>query len=123
MEVQDKTQIKAALRKSFGSFIYSVNEMSDEEFYEPLREGKWSPADILGHLILSTKPISKALSMPRLVLQATFGKSNRPERSYQQVLDKYYSRLSEGVIAPADFTYRDVKSKSKDALISNFNDE
>lgn len=123
MDIYDKSQIKSALRQSFGSVIYRINELADEVFFQAFEEDKWSPADILGHLILSTKPLSKALAMPRLDLQATFGKRNRPESTVQEVHDKYYSRLGEGVKAPPAFTYRNVTSKSKEQLIQSFNDE
>ena len=123
MDIHDKTQIKASLRQSFGSIIYAMNEMSEEEFHTPVTEGKWSPSDIIGHLILSTKPLSKALSMPKKMLEATFGVCNRTERSYTQTLDRYYDRLSDGVQAPATFTFRNAHDKTKDYMISKFNNE
>ncbi len=123
MDIQDKTQIKAALRQSFGSIVYAINDISEELFTQARAEGKWSPGEILGHLILSTKPLNKALTMPKPLLQSTFGMNNRKERTFDEVRQKYYSRLEEGVKAPENMSYRGVAEKGKEAMINSFTDE
>ncbi len=123
MEIQNKTQLKAALRQSFGAVVYAINDLSDEAFLAPRLEGKWSPGDILGHLILSTKPVSKALSMPKLMLKATFGVSNRDERTFEETKSRYYEALAGGVTAPSTFVYNGVQEKGKEYLINSFTKE
>lgn len=123
MDIQNKTQIKAALRQSFGAVVYSINELNEEQFFEPRAEGKWSPADILGHLILSTKPVTKAMSTPKLMLKAAFGKSNREEKTLTQLYDKYIEALSKGQKAPPNFTYNGAKEKGREKLLGDFTDQ
>ncbi len=62
IEIHDKGTMKAALRQSFGDVIYACDKLNEDQFYAPSEEGKWSPGDIIGHLILSTKPVNKAFS-------------------------------------------------------------
>lgn len=120
MEIYDKTQIKAALRKSFGAVVYALDQLSSDAFLLARAEGKWAPGDILGHLILSTKPIRKAMSLPKLILAGKFGKINRKEHSLEGVKEKYYRGLSQGITAPANFVFEGVATKGKEALINSF---
>ncbi len=123
MEIQNKTQLKAALRQSFGAVVYAVNELSDEVFLAPRAKDAWSPGEILGHLILSTKPVNKAMSMPKLMLKATFGTNNREERTFGQTKTRYYDALAGGIKAPSNFHYEGVAQKGKDYLITSFTKE
>ncbi len=123
MEIQNKTQLKAALRQSFGAVIYAINDLSDEVFLAPRSEGSWSPGDILGHLILSTKPVNKALSTPKLILRTTFGVNKRDERTFEETKSRYYKALDGGVTAPSTFVYNGVKEKGKEYLINSFSKE
>ena len=123
MEIQNKTQLKAALRQSFGAVVYAINELSEDTFLAPRAQDAWSPGEILGHLILSTKPVNKAMSMPKLMLKATFGTNNREERTFSQTKIKYYEVLAGGIKAPSNFQYEGVAKKGKENLISSFTKE
>lgn len=123
MEIHDKTQIKAALRKSFGSMVYAINRIEEKELFDPRAEGKWSPAEILGHLILSTKPLNKALSVPKFLLRSQFGKNNREEGSFERVLEKYHRGLESGVEAPPNFVFKGAKERGKDGMLDMFTKE
>ena len=59
----------------------------------------WSAAGYLKHLILSVKPFAKALAFPAEQLQRRFGLSDRPSRSYDELVAVYQARLDDGVRA------------------------
>ena len=56
----------------------------------------WSPADTVRHLNKSTRPVVKALSMPKLLLRLKFGKAKRASLPYDQFCDRYRQALAEG---------------------------
>lgn len=120
MDIHNKTQIKAALRQSFGAVVYAINDLNEQSFVTPWSEGKWSPSEIIGHLILSTKPVTRAMTTPKSKLEEIFGKNNREEHSFQGLKEKYLSRLSAGVKAPPMFTYSDATDEGKESLIGKF---
>lgn len=60
------------------------------------KDGKWSPAQTVRHLTKSTRPVAKALRMPRLLLRILFGPSNRKSTSFDELASRYEERLSGG---------------------------
>jgi len=54
---------------------------------------KWTTGQHILHLIQSEKPLNLALKLPRLVLKYRFGKCNRPQRNYDQIVEKYNEKL------------------------------
>ncbi len=123
MEIYDKNQIKSNLRQSFGTIVYAIEKIEDASFLRPRLEGKWSPAEIVGHLILSTKPVNKSMSLPKLVLKTQFGTNNRSEKSFSDTKAKYYRVLNKGVQAPPNFTFRGAEEKGKKGLMEMFINE
>lgn len=73
------------------------------DFWELQPEGKWSAGQHVIHLVQSTKPLLKALQLPNFIVKWRFGKSNRPSRSYVEVINRYIEKLSTvgpGVVGP-----------------------
>lgn len=120
MELYDKSGIKSNLRKSFSEVIYAINNLNNRDYLNPRREGKWSPGDILGHLILSTKGIIKGMKIPKPILRAQFGISDREERDISKLTSIYSNALSIGVKAPATVIFRGVAEKGKESMIATF---
>lgn len=56
----------------------------------------WSPAENVRHLAKSTRPVAKALRMPKLVLRFMFGKARRPSLDYESLRAQYLGKLDEG---------------------------
>ena len=123
MELNDKMEIKSNLRKSFSSVIYAINLLSDEDYYQPRDIGKWSPADILGHLVLTTKSIIKGMTLPKEFLMKKFGISSRNEQSIEQLRQQYFSSLNSGIKATPQVIFNGVEDKTKDEMIGLFNRE
>lgn len=56
----------------------------------------WSPAETVRHLSKSTRPVVKALGMPKIALRLLFGKPRRASMTYDAFRDRYRQALSEG---------------------------
>jgi len=123
MELNDKTAIKSSLRKSYSSVIYAINDLDEVAYNTPRTEGKWSPGDILGHLILSTKGIIKAMQMPKTILSTQFGTHNGAEKTREALMDLYLQALNDGVKAPSSVIFRGVAEKGKDRMITTFTND
>ncbi len=59
----------------------------------------WSAAGYLKHLILSVKPVAKAINFPQEQLQTMFGQSESGSKTYDEIVGMYKTRLAEGVRA------------------------
>ena len=56
----------------------------------------WSPSDNLDHLIKAVKPITKALKLPRITLQAMFGKPEKASANYEELCQRYRDVIARG---------------------------
>lgn len=59
----------------------------------------WSAADYLKHLLISVKPVAKALNMPPEKLAAMFGQPEKPSRPYAEIVALYDARIAAGLRA------------------------
>jgi hypothetical protein len=93
---QNLTKQTAELKK----FFPVQNPMLWE--YKPT-EDKWTAGQHVIHLVQSTQPLLKALKLPIFLLKWRFGKSNRPSRTYDEVVKRYQEKLAAagpGVVGP-----------------------
>jgi len=124
MEKPNKSQLIQDLKNAFQETIDWINEQPESHFNEEIVAGKWSMAGHLYHLIKSTKAVTKGMSMPRLALRTMFGKSNRTERTYDEIVEKY-----ESVVVNNSFkTLKSYEAEAgrtfeRAALIKRFEDE
>ncbi|MFP5247980.1 MAG: hypothetical protein ACLGH0_14900, partial [Thermoanaerobaculia bacterium] len=74
----------------------------------------WSAAETVRHLIKSTRPVAKALSMPRIVLRAMFGKAKHQSVSFDELVATYRGKLDAdgkaGRFAPSEHSEEDLES-------------
>lgn len=119
-----KDQLIQDLRTSFQQAIDWINAQPEGNFNEELVAGKWTIAGHLYHLIKSTKSVSKGLRMPKMGLRTMFGKNNRPERSYQAMVDKYKTALANtNIKAPSSYEAEAGRTFERPALIQRFEGE
>lgn len=124
METPTKDQLIQDLKKSFQSTIDWINEQDESQFNEEIIEGKWTIAGHLYHLIKSTKAVSKGMKMPKLALRTMFGKNNRQERTFEEMLEKYETTISQNNIkAPSDFSAEPGRTFERAELIGRFETE
>ena len=97
----NKKEILQKLAEGF-SIVDDTLRNADEVVFYQRKDNKWSIAENCKHLSLSVKPLNTAFSLPNFAL-LFFGKLNRDARSYDEIVDKYHQKLSEGAVATPQF--------------------
>jgi DinB superfamily len=93
-----KNELLDELRTVQRSVGENIRAMTESQFNTGT-EQSWSAAGYVKHLILSIKPVAKAMSLPLERLQSMFGQSDRPTRTYDELVAAYQARLAEGIRA------------------------
>ncbi len=88
-------ELQRLLLDRYAAFTSHLRRMPDAQA-NSAQPGKWSPAQQAEHLVKSVRPVSLAFSLPGFVLQMTFGRANRPSRSYDDLISKYKGKLAAG---------------------------
>ena len=120
MAIYHKQEIEQALEEkvnAFNSFIVAL----DKEKFESTPGNKWSAGQNLDHLIRSIKPLQLAYSLPKFMLKLMFGKANRPSKTYEELVEKYISRLSTGGRASGPFIPNTIVFEQKELLLEKYN--
>ncbi len=97
---------KGAILKSliieYGKFCDFIRRLNNEEFmFAP--QGKWNAGQQLDHLIKAVSPLAQGLRMPKFIIRFVFGKSNRPSKTYDELVKKYLLKLEAGGKASGRF--------------------
>ncbi len=100
--LREKLDVMKQLRMVQQAVVDTVDGMSEAQFNHSVGP-EWSAAGYLKHLILSVKPVAKALNLPQDKLREMFGTAEGGSRSYAEIASAYSERLSEGVRAE-DYT-------------------
>ena len=90
----DKDTIADLLENKHSILISWLKQQPDDAWTQG-PEGKWTTGQQALHLLQSIKPLNNALSMPRFVLRYKFGKTNRPVRAYDAIVQRYKERLED----------------------------
>lgn len=67
-----------------------------DHFFVLPTDGGWSVAANVAHLINATRPVTKALRMPRIILRLLFGTRRTGSRSFLGIRDTYRQALAAG---------------------------
>jgi hypothetical protein len=95
MEINSKTELLAAIVDSNQRATAWFRDISANEFFT--RHGEtWSPSDNLDHMIKAIKPVTKALKLPKITLQAMFGKPEKSSMSYGELCQVYRDAIAQG---------------------------
>jgi len=88
--------------------------LDDTTFALSPLEGKWSPAQHLVHLNRSLGIVVWVSSWPRSLQRLLWGRSKRPSRSYDELVQRYQERLGEiKAKSPAFFAPRPQKASQR----------
>ncbi len=98
----NKEQILTASKNTFDSLTVFCSNVNEEFFFEKRTE-KWSAAENLQHLVLSTNVSTFAFSLPLFIVKWMAGTANRPSRSYEELVAKYKQKLADGGRASGPF--------------------
>lgn len=110
-------ELQEKLNESHTQFIHTIRQVADADFTRSVNN-KWTAGQQLEHIIKSVAPVNLALRLPRVLLRLAFGKANRPSRTYDQLVEKYRFKLSQGGRAPSRFVPRAVALAEREELIN-----
>ena len=119
MQIQDKPQIISALNENVDAFNNYIAPLNKEQF-ETSPDGKWSAGQNLDHLIRSIKPLQLAYGLPKFALRILFGKTNRPSKTYDELVAKYKAKLAIGYRASSPFIPPFIGFEKKGELINKY---
>ncbi len=115
-----KQEIITATENIFKQFSATCNNMPDVELFAKAGN-KWSAAENIQHLIISTNTTSLAWQLPRFMVRWVGGTPNRKSGSYDDVKAKYYKKLSEGGKASARYVPKPIEIKyGREKLLDNW---
>ncbi len=90
-----KEEIIQLLDKNYQDFAVFVAAQSAEQFcYAP--EGKWTSGQQTDHLVKAVQPVRLGLRLPKFIPKLLFGTSNRPSKTYNELVAKYQAKLAAG---------------------------
>ena len=119
MQIHDKPQIISALSEKVDALNNYIVPLNKDQF-EATPNGKWSAGQNLDHLIRAIKPLQLAYSLPKFALNILFGKTNRPSRTYDDLVTKYKTKLASGGKASGPFIPPIIRFEKKDELIKKY---
>ena len=121
--MQTKSEIREALQAACQSILDNSSQMSVEQFNRSNDE-TWSAAGYLKHLLLSVKPLVRALELPKPQLAEMFGRTDGMSMTYDELVGVYKARLAEGIraedtpnVTPLKFRIRDDVTDEKAYLL------
>ena len=124
VEIFTKPELIAALKDSNQRAESWFSAMPARDFFT--RHGEvWSPSDNVDHLIKAVKPIAKALKLPKITLQAMFGKPEKPSMTYEELCKVYRAEIAKGARAsgrylPNQETPTDLAEDKKKLLLEQW---
>ena len=117
--------IEEILRRSnqeFNRLTEFCIQFPDHPFFQQPSDDKWSAAQHLKHLIISTRTSTAAYALPKFLVRIVGGKPDRPSRSYEALVIKYQARLQQGAKASGRYIPGNIKATiGKNPLLRQWN--
>ncbi len=114
-----KEDILAGSEMIFRRLFDYCNQLPDEVFFA-VADGKWTIAQHVQHLIISTKMATAAYAIPKLLVRMVGGKSTRPSLTYNELQVKYERKLADGGKAIGRYVPAPVQAASGKAVLHNW---
>ena len=113
-----KEAILSETTKVITNFSTICSNVNDAVFFESV-DGKWSVADNLKHLLISTNISALAFWLPKFLIRWIGGKPNRTSKTYEELVQKYKLKLQQGAVASARFVPKPTKNFTKKENLLN----
>jgi hypothetical protein len=114
----NKQALIESLTENHLAFIASIEQLSNEEFYDSQYE-KWTAGQQLEHILLSVKPVGLAFRFPLFLLKLIWGRANRESKRYDALIQRYHDKLAAGSKATGPFIPKKVDLEKSKKLSSN----
>lgn len=115
-----KNEIITTTEKTFAAFTSYCNGINENIFFDK-PTAKWSVAENVQHLIVSTNTSTLAFSLPKFLVRWIGGKPNRQSKTYEELVSKYKNKLAEGGAASGRFIPKPITINfGKEKLLHNW---
>jgi len=114
----NKSNIITQLQTNHQSFTSMILALNEEEFLFTVND-KWTPGQQAEHIRRSIKPVNLAFSLPHFVLKLMFGRSGRPSKTFDALVQKYKDKLATGGKASGRFIPKPVAFKDGGNICSS----
>ncbi len=116
-----KPEIIIALENVFKQFSETCKNINETMLFKR-PDNKWSGAENIQHLIVSTNMSSLAYRLPAFLVRIIGGNPNRASGTFEALKEKYYKKLSEGGRASGRFVPKPIEiNYGKEKLLANWN--
>lgn len=117
---QNNHEIFNALQAAFEALHTACQHISEKELFDQ-PAGKWSKAQHLQHLIISTQTSTAAFALPLFIIRLVGGKPKRPSCTFDELVSGYLKRLQEGRKASGRYIPRTIPASiGKDTLLEKW---
>lgn len=103
------------LKENHQSLVDDVLSMNKVDFTHSAN-GKWTAGQHLDHIFRSVSPLILAFTLPKFMLGLLFGKTNRPSRSYDELVERYHQKLKTGGAASGRFVPKEILFENREQL-------
>jgi len=109
-------------QQEFNRFTEFCIQFPDDRFFLQPSDAKWSAAQHLKHLIISTRTTTAAYALPKFLVRMVGGRPNRASCSYEALVEKYQAKLQQGAKARGRYIPGTIKaSTGKNPLLTQWN--
>lgn len=116
----NKNALISELYSHHQAFGLYVESLSEDDFCFA-KTPKWTAGQQLKHIILSIRPLTQGFILPKFVLKLIFGKANRPSKTYEELIEKYKSKLEMGGTASRAFVPKPISFDVRQKLLRELN--
>ncbi len=116
----DKSKILDHLKQRFEQVNDLINKTEEEKLHRP-RGNKWSTAELIHHMILTTASVASMLKYSPALLKMRFGTPKHSSRQYSEILDHYNSHFEEPRKAPEKYVPKSDAKIDRDSLQRDWN--
>lgn len=114
-------EILADSGRAFSELAEHLTHITAEDFFQKPPNDKWSIAQHLQHLIIATRTATAAYILPKILIRIIGGSPNRPSRSYDELVEKYQTKLQQGGRATGRYIPKSIPGNiSKEIMISHW---
>ena len=97
-----KQEIIRQLETNHNEFIDLLLSLNENDFLLSVNN-KWTAGQQFKHIYLSVYPLAIGLKLPVIFFKLFFGEANRPSKTYDGLVGKYYDKLQKGGLASGRF--------------------
>ncbi|MBK7681724.1 MAG: DinB family protein [Bacteroidia bacterium] len=99
----NKQEILSRLQDSHHEFINYLSSLDDRAFMHSYQNEKWTAGQQADHIYRSLMPVHLILKFPKWTIKQLLGNANRPSKTYDELVEKYYYKLENRTGTPPKF--------------------